>query len=419
MFETLSLFLGALLDGIVGINIIVPGVPFFLSAGHQLHQGIIWGVAAVLLGGFLGDQYSFFLGALLGTKAQRSLTRWKPTARRPIAKSRIIMKKRGNALLICSRLLGPLAWVTPFVAGTLKVNWLRFTLCSSLGLILGVGQFIVMGYLISAGIHTWLPLDNVIIILKEHQLILTCFSISLAFVLLARHLYWRHIWLKSCLLVAVSLFGINYLHYFEAADDGIQGIKSNAVQQLEGLSFKAYPGRSPIYDAQAINVVYLGNSPRPLMLDLGWIENQTFSRDDLNLGDYLASFKQKLLPVSDLFWNGQPQAMAFQEPGTLMKRSHIRWWHVGIDKNSGQDLWLGAISYDDGLKLTHYSGIPTILHRIDPNVDSERDRLARQIIGNLKDVEIDMRQFRNQIQHDEYHDYYSDGSVLIIQIESS
>ncbi|MCW0470217.1 LssY C-terminal domain-containing protein [Vibrio chagasii] len=32
-----------------------------------------------------------------------------------------------------------------------------------------------------------------------------------------------------------------------------------------------------------------------------------------------------------------------------MKRSHIRWWNAGLDRNSNQTKWLGAISYDDGL----------------------------------------------------------------------
>ena len=66
MFEGASLFIGALLDALIGPNLFVPGEPFLIAAGYQLHQGIITGVFAVLLGGFLGDQASYFIGRKVG-----------------------------------------------------------------------------------------------------------------------------------------------------------------------------------------------------------------------------------------------------------------------------------------------------------------------------------------------------------------
>ena len=82
------------------------------------------------------------------------------------------MKKRGNAILIFARLLGPVAWVVPFMAGSVNVSWKRFTVCSSIGLMLGVGQFVVAGYLIAAGLNTWIPLDSIKFILFEHKLLI-------------------------------------------------------------------------------------------------------------------------------------------------------------------------------------------------------------------------------------------------------
>jgi len=150
------------------------------------------------------------------------------------------------------------------------------------------------------------------------------------------------------------------------------------------------------------------------MQELGWLENQTFSRNDIELADYASLLKQKLPPVSDLFWNGKPQAMAFQEPGSLLKRSHVRWWPAGLESKSGQPIWVGAISYDDGLKLAHYSGIVTVLHRIDPNVDSERDRLANQIEASHLRLVGELHSLAQPVAMDSKHDYYSDGNVLLI-----
>lgn len=118
--------------------------------------------------------------------------------------------------------------------------------------------------------------------------------------------------------------------------------------------------------------------------------------------------------VSDLYWRNQPQDMAFQLPGNLMKRSHIRWWNAGLDSNSNQPKWLGAISYDDGLKVTPYSGIVTILHKIDPNVDEERDRLELQVRQNLPQVSIEHHPLAQVEVLNDDHDYFTDGNILVI-----
>ena len=219
----------------------------------------------------------------------------------------------------------------------------------------------------------------------------------------------------ECLVVSISVV-CEYAHFFWKADDFLTQQTSEEVASidLEQLTYKAFPGLSPIYDAQAINVVYVGESPRELMNQLGWIENQTFSRNEIEWTHYLELLKDKTPPVSDLYWRNQPQDMAFQLPGNLMKRSHIRWWNAGLDSNSNQPKWLGAISYDDGLKVTPYSGIVTILHKIDPNVDEERDRLELQVRQNLPQVSIEHHPLAQVEVLNDDHDYFTNGNILVI-----
>lgn len=416
MLEAISLFFGAFLDATIGPNLFVPGEPFLLAAGYQLHQGIIWGVIAVLVGGWLGDQLSYFIGKRSGSKAQRKLIHWQAKTKRPIARCRLLMKKRGNVILIFARLLGPVAWVVPFMAGSVNVSWKRFTVCSSIGLILGVGQFVIAGYLLAAGLQTWLPLDSLKLILIEHKLLIASVLVAVTFTVVAWKKNWSRKWTKSLTALVLCLVAANYGHFFYLADDNVEQVESTEIQPIafNDLGFKVYPGRSNVFDAQAVNLVYVGESPRTLMQELGWLENQTFSRNDIELSDYVSLLKQKLPPVSDLFWNGKPQAMAFQEPGSLLKRSHIRWWQAGHEASSNQSVWVGAISYDDGLKLAHYSGIVTVLHRIDPNVDSERDRLANQIEMSHLALVGELHSLAQPVAMDNKHDYYSDGNVLLI-----
>lgn len=420
MFEGFGLFIGALLDALIGPNLFVPGEPFLIAAGYQLQQGVITGVIAVLLGGFIGDQISFFIGRKAGLPAQKRLIRWQIKTRRPIARCRHLMHKKGNHVLAFARLLGPIAWVVPFIAGTQKIGWRRFTLYSSIGLLLGVGQFVAWGYLLAYGVDQFPLIDEVKAFVVEHQPSLIALAVSVAFYLLGRKMRWRLLFTKFTAVFVLSMLYANYMHFFFYADDyqELHVATTNKVAQtevgLQDLYFKVYPGKSSIFDAQAVNVLYLGQSPKTLMDQLGWIQNKTFSRDDLEFSDYVKLLRNDTPPVSDLYWNNIPQEMAFQLPGNLMKRSHIRWWQAGIDAETKQKIWIGAISYDDGLQLTPYSGILTVLHSVDPNVDQERDKLAAQVMTHLPETTVQLTPLKSPVTLDEEHDYFTDGRVLVI-----
>lgn len=415
-----SLFFGALMDALIGPNLFVPGEPFLLAAGYQLHQGVLSGVFAVMLGGLIGDQASYFIGRRLGKPAQRKLLNWQPKTRRPIARCRHLMATKGNAILVFARLLGPVTWVVPFMAGTQQIGWRRFSFYSSIGLLLGVGQFVFWGYMLAYGVEKYPLLNEAKMFLIEHKLSLYALAATGLFYLVARAFNWRYKVSASAAVLMGSALLANYLHFFLYSDDFLQvektAEKSNdiAYVELSELELKAYPGRSSVFDAQAVNVIYYGENPRKIMLDLGWIENQTFSRNDLELEDYLSLLKQNTPPVSDLFWSGVPQEMAFQLPGNLLKRSHIRWWKGGVDPQSETLFWVGALSYDNGLQLTPYSGIVTVLHSIDPNVDSERDRLEQQVLSMQTSRVARLQTLSEPIEFDEEHDYYSDGRVLML-----
>ncbi|KJY94326.1 hypothetical protein TW84_01355 [Vibrio neptunius] len=415
MFEGASLFVGALLDALIGPNLFVPGEPFLIAAGYQLHQGVITGVFAVLLGGLLGDQASYFIGRKVGLPAQKKLVKWQPKTRRPIARCRHLMAKRGNTVLVFARLLGPIAWVVPFMAGTHKVTWRRFSIFSSIGLVLGVGQFVMWGYLLAYGIDSLPIVAEVKAVIVEHQTSLMAVAASVIFLFIGKRLKWRLMLPKFSLFLLGSMLYANYTHFFHMSDDFAVPTGPAAKIAPTALNFKAYPGKSSVFDAQAVNVLYFGESPRQLMSQLGWIENHTFSRHEIDPSIYLDLMNNQTPPVSDLFWNQIPQDMAFQLPGDWVQRSHIRWWKGGVDPQSNQPFWLGAISYDDGLTLTAYSGIVTVLHSVDPNVDEERDKLAQQVKLVRPQRTIAFEPLSVPTALDDQHDYFTDGQVLVIK----
>ena len=422
LFEGQSLFIGALLDALIGPNLFVPGEPFLIAAGYQLQQGIVSGVIAVLLGALLGDHLSYWIGRYVGVSAQRKLMVWQPKTRRPIARCRRLMYKKGNYVLAFSRLLGPIAWVVPFMAGTNKVLWARFAKLDLVGVILGVAQFVLWGYLLGIGVDKLPLLMQAKAVLIEHQYLLLVLICGVVFFFLARHFRWRFLFTKLTALIFSLMLLANYGHFFWFSDDfkkqPVDESYKQAVIKPSDLLFKVYPGKSGVFDAQAANVIYVGEHPRRMMLQLGWIENQTFSRHEIEFTDYLQLLREQTPPVSDLFWHGLPQEMAFQLPGDLMHRSHIRWWQVGLDGSTQKPIWLGALSYDNGLQLTPHSGIFTVLHSIDPDVDTERDNLAKDIVRFLPQYRAVLQPLLEPRRQDEDHEYFTDGRVLMIQDQS-
>ena len=415
MFGSLSLFLGAFADALIGLNFLIPGVPFMVAAGYQLYAGNLLGVVLVLTGGFLGDQVSFALGKRYGRIVQNAIVKKRPTMRRKFAQGKLMLKCNERKIIATARLLGPISWVIPFTAGTCGTNWNRFAIYSFIGLVLGVGQFVFWGYVLAAGVNNFPLLMEVEVFLLEHRSLAILFFVALVLYLVARRYGMRYKGIVAGLLLVIGMVGLNYSS-FVYAESFAGKHKTPLVENLSSIEFKAYAGKSAYFNAQAINVIYMGDSPEDLMIEMGWIKNQTFSNDQISLLDYVALLTVLTPPVSDLYWKGQPQQFAFQQPGTLSQRNHIRWWPMRLpSKVQQKTVWLGAISFDDGLGVAPHSGIITLLHTIDADVDESRGKLADSISYRSR-WKAELEQLTRPVVVDEDHDYYTDGKVLIIEL---
>jgi membrane protein DedA with SNARE-associated domain len=409
------LFIGAFLDAFIGINLFFHGEPFFIGAGYLLHKGNSIGLLSVYMGGFIGDQFSYFIGKKYGKNGIEKLKNKFPKTRKGFVILKKQLRKRGLFVITGSRLLGPVAWVTPFFAGANNIHWFKFTLYSTFGLILGVGQFIFAGYLLSAGLDNFPFLNESKIIFYEHiDLIVfsTIAFVSILFILIKTKGSMKK--LISSFLVLLLCFGLlNFTHFFVRGSIAPK-LENIQIEDLSKLNFLVYAGKSAYYEPQPINLIYVGDHPRELMNDLNWIKNKTFSKDKISLVEYLKLMKNKTPPVSDLFWNNSPQYSAYQEEGDLINRNHLRWWHAGQYK--GESLWVGAVSYDNEVEVSLYKGIVTLLHDIDRDVDKERNKLKKRIkeINGYKTVLKPLGK-PNKISED--LEFNTDGKILFISKE--
>jgi hypothetical protein len=94
------------------------------------------------------------------------------------------------------------------------------------------------------------------------------------------------------------------------------------------------------------------------------------------VGSVLLDRPYKHAPVSNLYYLGRREDLAFEKPvGTSAdRRNHVRFWKVLDDGQEKRPVWLGAATMDRGVGVSHYTG--AITHHIDGDIDLERKRLT-------------------------------------------
>ena len=97
------------------------------------------------------------------------------------------------------------------------------------------------------------------------------------------------------------------------------------------------------------------------------------------VGSVLARRAYATAPVSDLFWEGRREDLAFEKPSGVSpsRRHHVRFWRALDSGQNGAPVWLGGATYDRSVGVSHYTG--QVTHHIDADIDAERDLL----IGDL------------------------------------
>jgi hypothetical protein len=133
----------------------------------------------------------------------------------------------------------------------------------------------------------------------------------------------------------------------------------------------------------AINVGLIGNEKEVLcaMNAAGWFPADPVTlRSSIEIaGSVLFDRAYKDAPVSNLFYLGRREDLAFEKPaGTSAdRRHHVRFWKVLARGDEARPVWLGAVTFDKGVGVSHFTG--AITHHIDADIDAERDLLTADI----------------------------------------
>jgi membrane-associated protein len=148
------LFIGAYLETLIPFSLVVFGEIFFIAGSVLAGIGKlnIWIVAAVLyIGGILGDNCSYWLGRRYGMTLFQTLAQQPLVGRffgdEMMKKGVSFFRSKGDGAVFFARLCGPCSWVIPAFAGAFKQRYGRFIFFNTFGVIIGIGEFLVLGYL--------------------------------------------------------------------------------------------------------------------------------------------------------------------------------------------------------------------------------------------------------------------------------
>jgi hypothetical protein len=126
-------------------------------------------------------------------------------------------------------------------------------------------------------------------------------------------------------------------------------------------------------------------------------------------------------PVSNLFYQGKREDLAFEKPDSKSadRRHHVRFWEVLKAGQEGRPVWLGAVTLDRGVGISHYTG--QVTHHIAPDIDAERGRLTADL-KTTKVVEAiyEVSGIGPTLngRNGEGDSYYTDGEIEISRLVS-
>jgi len=97
------------------------------------------------------------------------------------------------------------------------------------------------------------------------------------------------------------------------------------------------------------------------------------------VGSVLLDRPYRDAPVSNLYYLGQRENLAFEKPvgASADRRNHVRYWKVLEQGEEKRPVWLGAATLDRSVGVSHYTG--AITHHIDADIDAERQFLAASL----------------------------------------
>jgi LssY C-terminus len=213
----------------------------------------------------------------------------------------------------------------------------------------------------------------------------------------------------------------NSVFFIAKTVPAIRGVDANLFSQIpRRVADKAGdPG-------DMVNFLIIGSQDamEKVFTAAGWVKvdanvKQTVLRGVL---ESLSKESYVTMPMSPLylFDRQQDYGWAHAEPiSVVASRNHLRIWKAPFEVN-GHTLWVGAATHDIGFEKDQRNN--GLTHKIDPNIDLERDYVEKTLISTGLVAEVTHFLPHNPMQEAKTAtggSFHSNGQVLILELGES
>src|SRR5579864_91438 len=173
-------------------------------------------------------------------------------------------------------------------------------------------------------------------------------------------------------------------------------------------------------EGDMLNVIFVGREEelREAFARAGWLEMDKKSEPQKIVWHLLWQRKHYTkLPMDRLYVFGRAQdySYALPDPESLVeRRHHLRIWKTDREVD-GIPLWVGAATHDVGIEFATLKF--RFFHRIDPNVDAERDYVAVNLAENWQITRKEYVRCAEPVLDGHTatgQAYYSDNEMLLV-----
>jgi hypothetical protein len=213
------------------------------------------------------------------------------------------------------------------------------------------------------------------------------------------------------------------------ASDGKPLEVARAVKSIPGIDnslFAKIPRRVGDKEGNPgdmVNFVIIGDEEqmKKVFTTAGWVHVDADVKAAI-LAGALASLQKETyltMPMSQLYLFDRPQdyGWAHAEPiKVVASRNHLRVWKAPFGVN-GQSLWVGAATHDIGFERDQRNN--SVTHKIDPDIDLERDFVAKTLASTGLVSELTYFLPKNPLQQAKTATggtFHSNGQVLVLQL---
>jgi hypothetical protein len=215
-------------------------------------------------------------------------------------------------------------------------------------------------------------------------------------------------------------------------EGGAARVVARRVGSLPGINndlFSKIPRRVGDKEGNAgdmVNFLILGSEDamQRVFTTAGWVKVDADVKETILRGVIESLSKESYLtmPMSPLYLFGRPQdyGWAHAEPISVVRsRNHLRIWKAPFQVN-GVVLWVGAATHDIGFERDQRND--GITHKIDPDIDLERDYVEKTLASTGLVSEIThflpdkpMKEAKTATGGT----FHSNGQVLILKLDGS